>query len=95
MTEEELKLLEREKEIKKSKVRVNVTYIAAGYIFGVGTFLGLLCIASIWITALDNEALVVAKDFFLVVLPVATGIITYWFATRPKNTTSKNNDNKE
>ncbi len=90
MTEDERKDLELEKEVRKSKVRVYVTYIATGYVFGVGTFLGLLCVASIWIPAIDDNALTVAKDFFLVVLPVATGIITYWFASR--SAINKNTD---
>lgn len=92
MTEEELSKLEREKELKKSRVRVRLTYWAGAYVFGGGAALAALCVMSIWITKLDNAALGVAKDFYLLVLPVATGIITYWFATR--SSAGKSADNR-
>ena len=58
--------------------RVRVTYAAAAYVFGGSTLL----IAGLWIDALDPAKLTIAKDVFMMVLPVATGIITYWFASR-------------
>lgn len=92
MTEDERKALELKKEVRKSAVRVWVTYMASAYVFGGGLLLAGLCIISIWVQALDNVALTVAKDFYLTVFPVATAVITFWFATRGA---SKNNSERD
>ncbi len=60
----------------KSKVRVRVTYIAAGYVF-----IGAIILV---IGALVCKDFATAKDIFLSVLPIATGVITYWFADRSR-----------
>ena len=65
-------------EEKRSNVRRYVTYIATFYVF-IGSA---MLIASLWIEKLDAEKLEIAKEIFYTVLPVATGVITYWFATR-------------
>ena len=61
--------------IRRNWVRILVTYIATGFIFigGIG-LIGLALYSSI-----DVEK---AKDIYLSILPVATGIIAYWFGSR-------------
>jgi len=63
---------------RRNWVRVLVTYTAAGYVFFGSGFL----ILALWIDTLDKDKLAIAKEIFTMVLPVATGIITYWFASR-------------
>ena len=63
---------------RRSRVRVVVTYLAAAWVFGASALL----IFALWVDALDDRKLSVAKEVFTMVLPVATGIITYWFASR-------------
>jgi len=58
-------------ELRKSCVRVRVTYIASTFLFGG---------AAVLMVFKPDEA----KDIFFTVVPVATGIISYWFATRGK-----------
>ncbi len=62
------------REDRKSKVRVRLTYAAAGFLFGIG----LLLIG--WFMYRDDvdKALTV----FSTVLPTTTFIIGYWFAKR-------------
>ena len=69
-------------EIRRSLVRVWVTRWAAVYIFGGSAVL----IAALWIDVLDEAKLQIAKDVFLTVLPVATGVVSYWFAGRRPST---------
>lgn len=65
-------------EQRRSRVRVVVTYLAALYIFiGSGAL-----IAALWIEKLPDDKLSTAKDVFTMVMPVAAGIIAYWFASR-------------
>ena len=66
-------------EERRSLVRVWVTYLAAIYAFA-GS--GILIVAALSFKNLDAAMLNAAKDLFMTVLPVATGIITYWFASR-------------
>ena len=66
-------------EERRSRVRVYVTYAATIYAF-VGS--GILIASALWADTLDAAKLTTAKDVFMTVLPVATGIITYWFASR-------------
>ena len=69
-------------EERRSNVRVRVTYIAAAYIF-LGS---ILLIAALWIDPIDDNKLNTAKEIFTMTLPVATAVITYWFASRkPKD----------
>jgi flagellar basal body-associated protein FliL len=77
----------QKQEITKSQVRVTVTYIATGFLFVVSTVL------IIWFMIKDGEN---AKDdalaVFNTILPVATGIVTYWFATRSNKKTNEQDD---
>ena len=63
-------------ENRRSMVRVTVTYGAGLYIV-LGS-LGII-IADAFVEAVKLET---AKEIFTLVLPVATGVITYWFASR-------------
>ena len=74
MSEEEIKGLESKKEIRKSWVRVIVTYIAAIFLFGGGAafIIFLICCGKV------DQAL----TLFNTLLPVAAAIISYWFAGR-------------
>ena len=71
------------RDLRKSWVRVVVTYLAAAYVF-IGT--PILCYL-LFNHATDTDGNAVpgideAKDLFLMVLPIASGILGYWFATR-------------
>lgn len=68
--------LERELQMRRSGVRIFVTRLAAIFVFG-GT--SILIIGALWCCGFAS-----AKDIFLAVLPVATGVITYWFADRSR-----------
>ena len=52
-----------------------VTYAATTYIFLGSAVL----IAALWIDKLPADKLTIARDVFMMVLPVATGVVTYWF----------------
>lgn len=69
-------LEQTKKESRKSQVRVLVTYIATGFVF-----LGSVLLITWCMFQGDRDT---AKDLFLAVLPVATGIVTYWFADRSR-----------
>lgn len=74
MTEEEIKLAERELNLRRSKVRVVVTYIAAAFLFGGGSiFISFL----IWTGQRD-----LAFQLFTTLLPVGAAVISFWFAGR-------------
>lgn len=64
-------------EDRRSKVRVYLTYGAGFYIL-LGS-IGLIVADMIVEQAAKLET---AREVFTLVLPVATGIITYWFASR-------------
>lgn len=66
--------LQVEQEIKKSKVRIHITYVATAFIFVGGGFL----IAWFVSKGKKDEAI----DVFNIILPIAAGIVTYWFAAR-------------
>ena len=68
-------ILKERQEIKKSNVRICVTYIATTFIFGGG--IGLILFFTLFKKEPD-----LAMRVFNAVLPIATGIVTYWFATR-------------
>lgn len=63
---------------RKSRVRVGVTYWAAFYIFGGSAILIGLALAEV----LDDDNFDNVREIFTMVLPIATGVVTYWFATR-------------
>ena len=65
-------------EMRRSKVRIWVTYSAALYVF-LGSLVLILAFA---IAGAQGTGLPLAKEVFTMVLPIATGIITYWFASR-------------
>ena len=67
---------QEKQEISKSRVRVWVTYVATLFLFGVST--GLI----IWFMSGSNPDTDKAMTVFNTILPVATGVVTYWFATR-------------
>ena len=67
--------------IMRSFVRICVTYISAGFAFGGG---GYLIYWTLTTDEFDQDKFDAAKDLFMLVLPVATGVITYWFASRDK-----------
>ena len=80
---------------RKSRVRVGVTYWAAFYIFGGSAVLIGLALAEV----LDEGNFDKVREIFTMVLPIATGIVTYWFATRqqgkpeePSGTDSKDEE---
>lgn len=64
----------------KSRVRVIVTYLAAAFVFGGGALM-VLALGAGWVQASDVNV-VAMKEVFMTVLPIATGVITYWFADR-------------
>lgn len=70
------KSLDAELKRRKSAVRVRVTYLATGFVFMGSILLIIWCLAC--------QQFSIAKDLFLTVLPVATGVITYWFADRSR-----------
>ena len=61
-------------EIRKSQVRVRVTYIAAAFLFGGG---GIFIILLICFGKVEE-----ALDLFLTLLPVSAAVISFWFAGR-------------
>ena len=78
------------KGLRRSWVRVVVTYAAALYLFILGPLAAWLVFsaATVDVGANGNVMAVLApniaagKDLFLAILPIATGIVTYWFAAR-------------
>lgn len=63
-----------QQEIRKSQVRVTVTYWASLFLFlGGALFIAFLLIKG------DKAN---AKDIFMAILPVSSAIISFWFAGR-------------
>lgn len=75
---------------RKSNVRIWITYGAGTYIF-VGS-LFLIVYVLVFNGDTDSEDFKAVKDIFMLVFPIATGIITYWFSTRSNQ---QKNNNKE
>ena len=75
-TDKSAEVLKEERESRKSRVRVVVTYGAAGFLFlgGPLLILVLLCMGK------STEA----ANLFTAILPVSAAIISYWFAGRSK-----------
>ena len=71
----------QELETRRSRVRVRVTYAAAVFLFGGGALLMLLF--------LYQEQYEQAEKVFYTILPVSSGIVSYWFATRGASQSSK------
>ena len=66
---------EEKRENRRSRVRIIVTYFAAGFLFIVGPlFIGYF--------AIIKEDIPAAKDLFLTILPISAAVVTYWFAKR-------------
>ena len=65
----------------RSWVRVWVTYAAAAYVFGGGLWMIYVVSVYKFKDDVDQQAIEHMKDIFLAVLPIATGVITYWFAS--------------
>ena len=61
----------------RSAVRRCVTYVAAAFVFGGGTvmIIGLVAFGG-------GDGIDAAKDMFTAILPIGTGVITFWFAGR-------------
>lgn len=74
---EHARIIKERQEIKKSNVRIRVTYIATIFIFGIG--IGLILFFTLFKEEPDPD---LAMRVFNAVLPIAAGIVTYWFATR-------------
>ena len=71
---------EEQRESRRSAVRVLVTYIATGFLFVVGAALVGYFVA----TGKHDDG----KDLFLAILPIASAVITYWFAARRSGASS-------
>lgn len=83
---------------RKSRVRVWVTYLATWWVFLMSGLLILRAVGwgggipvnvttgtsgdPNTVTVAVDTAFGIAKDIYMTVLPVATGVITYWFASR-------------
>ncbi len=81
-------------------VRVWVTYIAALYLFILGPVAAWMVFSANTVNVATEASGTLAvlapnvaagKDLFLSILPIATGIVTYWFAARG-NEPSKKSD---
>ena len=75
--------VDQHRELRKSRVRIVVTYLAAVHLFVFGP------IFSYWLFnhAVDGQGNAVpgiaeAKDLFMATFPISSGILAYWFATR-------------
>ena len=72
---------EERREDNRSAVRMKVTYVATGFLFVVGAAL-----VGYFITAGKPDD---GKDIFLAILPIASAVITYWFASRQSGSSEK------
>ena len=70
--------VEENRQDRRSRVRVIVTYWAALYIFGGSVALIILALYG----RLNADNFDVVREIFTMSLPIATGVVTYWFATR-------------
>ena len=80
--------LEEQLEGRRSRVRICATYIALAWIF-VGS-VGLAI--TLALVDMDESTIGHIRDVFFTVLPVATGIVTYWFASRRPKETGRSKD---
>ena len=65
---------EEQRQNRRSAVRVIVTYVATGFLFVVGA-----AMVGYFIATGEKDD---GKDIFLAILPIASAVITYWFAAR-------------
>lgn len=72
---------EDRREDNRSAVRMKVTYVATGFLFVVGAAL-----VGYFITSGKPDD---GKDIFLAILPIASAVITYWFASRQSGSSEK------
>ena len=71
---------------RRSRVRVQVTYFAAGFLFfGGATFIG----AMVAIKEYD-----IAKELFTTILPISASIVAYWFGTRGIRSSNDSDDKR-
>ena len=89
MTDQKIRTHEQILEQRRSCVRIVVTYMAAAFIFvgGIIVFLGSL------FDFIVGDNLNATKDLYLTILPIATTVVTYWFASRKSS--KDNNSNPE
>ena len=72
--------LQEARENRRNWVRICITYAAAFYIF-VGSI-----IFTWFLFRLDESKSRIVREVFFAVLPIASSIVTYWFASRkPKD----------
>ena len=72
-------ILEAKRKNNRSAVRICVTYGAGAYVILGGV---MLMATALFGGETGEEMFGEAKDVFLATLPIATGILTYWFADR-------------
>ncbi len=75
---------EGRRETMRSKVRIRVTYVATLFLF-LG---GYLLVTYLALTGSKQEA----KDLFLAILPISAAVISFWFAKRDSQKTTRTND---
>jgi hypothetical protein len=92
-SDETPEFIEARKELAKSRVRVWITYLAAAFVFGGGAVL-VLALGAGWVNAEDANVGAM-KDVFMTVLPIATGVITYWFADRAASKYRSEEDSRD
>ena len=82
-------------ELNRSAVRILITKIAAWFLFaGSGIFIIVLLVAHfLRCDASSNIFIDSAKNLFTTILPIASGIIAFWFAGR--NTGGENKEAKK
>ena len=76
-TQDTPEVVEARRQALRSSVRVYITYGAGVYLIVASA--GLIAAAFL---GEDAQAFDNSKDIFMATLPVATGILTYWFADR-------------
>ncbi|MCY4561264.1 MAG: hypothetical protein OXC03_02910 [Flavobacteriaceae bacterium] len=69
---------ENKEKIRRNWVRILVTFGAAGFVFIVGA---LLVILFVFYGDNSDEKIKIAKELYFAILPVATGILAYWFGS--------------
>ena len=85
-THDTSEVVEARRQALRSAVRVYITYGAGVYL--VVASAGLIAAAFL---GEDADAFDNSKDIFMATLPVATGILTYWFADRSATKRLENN----
>lgn len=75
---------EEAREIRRSNVRVFVTHLSAIYLFvGAPLLMALMFLSGKWeAIAISPEVFSQVKDLYVGLVPIATGVIAYWFGSR-------------